>query len=150
MDTNWTKRIMILILTFIFLVTSGTACESPPQEPKWGFNPRLSISEAPALGKPAKISLTFTSPNLTGLQGKQLYYVAHISLPPGVYEVVSGNLTGKGLVIAGETHTLEATIRAVRTTGSGEIYGYVAGHLSPDDTSTGSPDFDVLFITISQ
>ncbi len=118
-----------------------------PQEPKPGFNPVLSISAPPALGKPVEVTLTFTGVTPKGLGNRELYYTARIELHPGVYEVVEGGLEQKGRISPG-VHTLKATIRSVTTTASA-IYGRVAMRLSPDAV-WGTSEYDVIFIAIAE
>ena len=120
---------------------------TPPQQPEVGFKPQLSISEPPALGKPVKATLTFTTDFVPkGFEGKELYYTARIELPPGTYKVVEGDLEQKGK-FSGETHILEATIVAMHL-GDGTITARVARGVSPDDW--GAWDGDSLFIQISK
>jgi hypothetical protein len=134
----------IIVLLSIFSLFIGC---TPPQKPVFGLNPVLSISEPPALGKPVKVSLYFISPDIKGPEGEESYYSALIELDD-VFQLVDGDLETTGKIIPGETHTLEATIKSVKKTGSGQIYGWVTLHFNPGETG-GASEFDVLFITIT-
>jgi hypothetical protein len=118
-----------------------------PQKPVVGFNPELSLSEAPILGKPVRVILTFSTPLIKGLENQDLYYTARIELPPNVYEIVRGELEQKGKFSKG-IQSLEITIKSVRT-GVGTISARVAMRLSQDD-EWGTSDVDYLFIQISK
>jgi hypothetical protein len=140
----------ILILALLLFFLFAPAC-TPPQKPVMGFHPVLSLSEAPVSGKPVKVTLTFESSAMKGLEGKKTYYFARIAITPGFFELVEGNLETKGENIPGETHTIEATIKSTRTTGGDAIYGRVTLLFSPDETRGGSGwDEDVLFITFTK
>jgi hypothetical protein len=78
-----------------------------------------------------------------------MYYLASIELAPTVYEVVKGSLQAKGRIVPGETHTLEVTVKSIRTSASAEITGRVAANRSPDDTRT-TGDEDELFMTMTE
>lgn len=91
MHVNLAKPFLAIALLLVFLVTLYSGC-TPPQRPVIGFNPVLSISEAPVLGKPVKLTLTFKGSDIQGIEGKEAFYVARIELPPGVYEVIDGDL----------------------------------------------------------
>jgi len=134
------------IMIVITLLIPGC---TPPQRPVLGFNPQLSISEPPVLGKPVKLTLTFNGSNIKGVEDKEPYYFARIEFTPGVYEVIDGYLEQLRENIPGEQYQLEVTIKSIRTTGSGEIYGHVA-MVFPPDVVGGEGDYDVLFITISE
>ena len=136
----------IIVLTSLFSFTPGC---TPAQKPEVGFHPVLSISEAPVLGKAVELTLDFVSPTPKGLEDKDLYYLARIELAPDVYELVDGDLEQKRKLIPGERNSLKITIKSIRTTGSGQIYGRVAMLLTPEDT-WGDWDYDVLFISITE
>jgi hypothetical protein len=121
------------IILYILILVSFAICIpscTPAQQPTFGFNPKLSISEPPALGKPVKVILSYTP------QKQFDTYSTNIELPTGsVYELIQGNLELNG--ISGNTNSIEIIIKAIRTTGSGEIIGRVRGntpHATPWET----------------
>jgi hypothetical protein len=140
------KRILFTIPALLLFSSFIPGC-TPPQQPEVGFDPQLSLSERPVLGKPVKVALTFTTDFVPkGLEGKELYYTARIELPPGTYKVVEGDLEQKGK-FSREAHILEATIVAMHL-GDGTITARVARGFSPDDW--GAWDGDSLFIQIGK
>ena len=148
MKTNLFRRFLFAICLVFLLFSFIPGC-TPPQTGEIGFNPMLSISEPPALGKPVKVTLTFTAPNIRGPKGEDMYYLASIELLPGVFELVDGTLEIKGRIVPGETHTLTVTVKSIRTMRGATIYGRVAANPSPDDTRT-TGDEDILFVTITE
>jgi hypothetical protein len=123
------RQIFSVSLLLILLITFIPGCTSP-QQPKFGFNPQLSISEPPALGKPVKVTLTFTP------QKEFETYSMQIELTPDVYELLEGDLELDA--ITGNTNSMEITIKSIVITGSGEIVGRVWGvtpHPTPFETA---------------
>lgn len=128
------RLIFSLVFIFIFLSSLISGC-TPAQQPEFGFNPKLSISEPPVLGKPVKVTLTFTP------QEQFDTYSMQIVLPPEMYEVVEGNLELHG--VPGKANSLTVTIKSIQV-GGGEILGLVKG-----DTPRSTPwEHVTLFIQI--
>lgn len=141
-------RLSTILLAIMLVSTFVPAC-TPAQSAKIGFNPVLSISEPPALGKPVVVTLTFSTPLPKALEGRGPYYHARVELPAGhVYEVIDGALEQTGNMSTGK-HTLSATIKSVRETGSGQIYGWVSLILTDKGVQGPGSEFDVLFISIT-
>jgi hypothetical protein len=147
MKTFLKKLVMTLVLLTIILITLLPGC-SQPQMPVAGFNPKLSISEPPALGKPVKLTLTFDSPIPKGLEDTELFYLARIVLPPGFYEVTEGNIDQKEQIIPGKVNTLEVTIKSIKV-GNGTISSSVELFLASGGSwGGGGREYDDLFIAI--
>jgi hypothetical protein len=138
MPSSITRLVISLIISSIFLLSLIPGC-TPPQTPKFGFNPKLSISEPPALGNPVKVTLTFTP------QKQFDTYSMRIELPSGgVYELLQRDLELDG--ISSNTTSMEITIKSIRISGSGEIVGRVWG-VTPNPTPSESA---YLFIQITK
>lgn len=139
------KYLLVLSMLFTLLIVLIPGC-TPAQKPVPGFHPKLSISEPPVLGKPVKLTLTFDSPVPEGLEETELDYRAQISLLPGCYDVIEGDVEQIGKIIAGKVNSLEITIKSLRT-GSADISAYVILLLPSGDT-WGDWENDYLYIQI--
>jgi len=95
-----------------------------PQIPGNGSNPQLTISEPPTLGTPVTVTLTFDAVVPDQATDEELYYRALIELPPGGYEVLSGEVEQTGQLIPGEQIKMEVTVKSIRH-GDGSITGFV-------------------------
>ena len=99
---------------------------------------------------PVKLSLSFISPTVKGFEGREFYYFASIELPAGgFFEVVQGSKTLTGTLVPREKHTLELTIKSVRT-GQVDICGRVTLHESPDDTSTTGDEYVLASLSVDE
>ena len=56
----------------MILSSNSTLGCTPPREYEVGFNPVLSVPEAPMLGKPIEHTLDFVSPTPTGLEDQKI------------------------------------------------------------------------------
>jgi hypothetical protein len=122
---------------------------TPAQRPILGFKPELKMSDMPVIGRPIQLTLTFITHTMKGLEGKNVYYVARISLPDSVFEVIEGDIEMRGPIIGEETHKLELTLKSVRTVKGGEIWAYVSLHFSPNEAG-GYGDQDYLIVSIGE
>jgi len=84
----------------------------------------LTISEPPTLGTPVTVTLTFDAVVPEQATDEELYYRALIELPPGGYEVLSGEVEQTGQLIPGEQIKMEVTVKSIRH-GDGSITGFV-------------------------
>ena len=110
-----------------------------PQIPGNGSNPQLTISEPPTLGTPVTVTLTFDAVVPDQAKDFELYYRAYIELPPGGYEVLSGEVEQTGQLVDGEQMKVEATVKSIRR-GNGSITGWVHFYWGTES--------DTLFIAI--
>ena len=141
-------KVPIAFLGILLTVASFPGC-TPPQKIDYGFEPRLSFSEAPALGKAVEISLSFESPRITsGSEVIDTYYTARLLLPPEGFEVIQGDTVMSGKNTPGESHILKTTVKAAETMDTA-VYGEVTLRLSENGTPEGS-DETYAYVKVTQ
>jgi hypothetical protein len=103
------RKIFILLLLLPLVLLSLPGCVSAPSSP---VKVQISFSELPILGKPVQLTATF---KLTQSRKPVVQDVTTcITLPEG-FEKVDGDLEWKGDFIPGNTYTLSARVKAVKT-----------------------------------
>jgi len=104
------KLVMTLALLLVLLATSLPGCGG--SAPSLPIKAQLSFSEPPILGKTVQLTATF---NVRESYNRDAYNVtARIILPEG-FEKIGGDLEWQGDFIRGNTYTLNATVKAVKT-----------------------------------
>lgn len=107
---NWKKRFLVLLSISVLILTSTSGCmkERVSGATSLPLTTDLSISNPPALGQTAELTMTLT------LGWNPLNFSASILLPEGL-EFVSGNLSWQGEVNEDEPIQFKAVVKAVKT-----------------------------------
>ncbi len=110
------KGLLTTTISIMMLITFLLPGCTPHQEEIFGFNPVLSISELPDLGKPVILTLTFTTVAIKGYDSDRLSYCARFLLPPGFYNVLEGSTEVIGSMGApGQTKSVQITVESLKT-----------------------------------
>ena len=113
----------VVSVVLLLPILSGCAGQSLPMKAQ------LKFAELPVLNKPVRLTATFT---WVDSKGPSVNGTARIILPEG-FERVDGNTGWEGLLVPGDTLTLNATVKAVKlgnwTIEARTDYFVAAGHL---------------------
>lgn len=135
------KSVVAIALLLALLLTLLPGC--------WGGAPslpieaRLSFSEPPILGKPVEVTATFNLIEIYEDVARDV--TARIILPEG-FELVSGGVEWYGDFFPGDSYTLDATVKSVKT---GDWKIEARAEFSPGEGSylVGST---VLYVSVSE
>jgi hypothetical protein len=132
------KSVVALALLLVLLATSLPGCGG--SAPSLPIKAKLSFSEPPVLGKPVQLTATF---DLMIDYPKASDITTRIVLPEG-FEKVDGDLEWQGDIIRGNTSTLNATVKAVKT-GDWKIEARASS-----GKSDGMGGYAVLYVSVSE
>ena len=137
MKTVSGKLVMTIALLLVFSVALLPGFESSPSLP---IKAQLSFSELPILDKPVQVTATF---NLE-IDYQDAHNITTCIILPEGFEKVDGDLEWKGDIIRGNTYTLSARIKAIKT-GTWKIEARASS-----GKSDGMGGYTALYVSVSE